>query len=235
MKKTVINWSGGKDSALMLNRIIDEGIYKPECLLTTVNSENNRISMHGVPVELLKQQAESTGLPLVIIEIPGTVSMDQYNSIMQNELDKIRQIGIEYSAFGDIHLEDLRDYKEDQTLKAGFKPIFPLWKEDTSKLMHEFIDTGLKAVIVSTNAKYLGKEFPGRIFDRDLLASLPENVDPAGENGEFHTFVYDSPDFSAPINYQIGETILKDYSNDDDTEKPYDTKFWYLDLMHNRT
>lgn len=208
-----------------------------EKLITTINSQTGRISMHGVRNELLKSQAQKIGLPLEMIPLEGNVSMATYNEIMQKQNEKLISEGLLYSIFGDIHLEDLRKYREEQLEKAGITAVFPLWKKDTKELMHEFLSEGFKALVVCVNSKQLDRSFCGRELDLDFLSSLPEGVDPCGENGEFHTFVYDGPIFKEPVKFQIGEVVEKFYKTNEeddcfkDKTQSWDTAFWYCDLI----
>lgn len=239
MKKAFLNWSSGKDAAFALYLLQQGKEYSIEKLVCTVNAENNRISMHGLRKELLLQQAESLGIPLEIIELPGNVSMPVYNKIMEQTTDKLRSQGFTHSVFGDIFLEDLRDYREQQLQKAGLQAVFPLWKKDTSELMGEFLKAGFRAITVSVNAKVLDDSFCGRIINKEFLADLPSEVDPAGENGEFHSFVFDGPNFRFPIAFRKGEIVERSYqpskNKDDDCfseeQKTWDTRFWYCDLL----
>lgn len=229
MKKAYLNWSSGKDSALALYIILQENTYTINTLVTTVNQKYKRISMHGVDEILLKKQAESIGLPLDIIYFPEEVSMETYDSIMKNNLQKFVDRGNEYAVFGDVFLEDLRKYREEKLAELNLKGVFPLWKEDSKSVMKKFLSLGFKAITVSVNANLLDKNFVGREIDEQFINDLPSNVDPCGENGEFHTFVYDGPIFSKPINVKVGEKVLKTYpSNKNDT---WDNSFWYCDLL----
>jgi len=238
MFKTYINWSSGKDAALALYLLQDDKGYKIEQLVTTINSDVDRVSMHGLRRELLIQQAESIGIPLKLIELNGTVSMEEYNSVMTEAVTKFKSEGFTHSVFGDIFLEDLRAYREEQLNKMGINTVFPLWKKDTKELIIEFIKFGFKAITVCVNAKVLDKSFCGREVDLEFINSLPANVDPCGENGEFHTFVYDGPNFREPVKFDIGEIIERKYTaskKDKDCfkDKPqsWDTAFWYCDLL----
>ena len=227
--KSIFNWSGGKDSALALYKILQNDDYHIGCLLTSVNKEYQRISMHGIRKELLIQQAQSIGLPLEIIEIPESTNMDTYDQLMLKKLSRLKKSDYEYSIFGDIFLEDLRAYREQKLTEAKLKAIFPLWKIDTKEVIQEFIDLGFKTMVVAANANLLGKEFVGRIIDLQFLKDLPKNVDPCGENGEFHTFVFDGPIFHKPVDFTIGEKVLKEYKNDENSN--WNSKFWYCDLI----
>src|SRR6476619_26717 len=156
------------------------------CLLTSVNQQYQRISMHGVRVELLRMQAESIGLPLIKLEMPEMPTMEVYEKIMEVALKDLKSEGATDSIFGDIFLEDLRKYREDKLKMLDLKGVFPLWKISTTQLIHEFIDSGFKTIITCVNEKYLNKSFAGRMIDKDFLNDLPPGVDPCGENGEFH-------------------------------------------------
>ena len=242
MKKAFFNWSSGKDSALALYKILEQNQYTIETLLTNVNEDFARISMHGLREELLDKQVESLDLPLEKLYFPAQVTMDLYSEKMREKLSSFKSKGMKYSVFGDIFLEDLKNYRDKKLAEVNLEGVYPLWKKDTKEVIHEFIDLGFKAITVCVNAKLLGKEFVGRIIDKDFINDLPDNVDVCGENGEFHTFVFDGPIFKNPVDFEIGEKVLKSYTlNDDDDQnchtntsekvKAYDTSFWYCDLM----
>lgn len=209
--KAIFNWSGGKDSALALYHILKEQQFEISELVTTINSKFNRISMHGVRNELLYEQVKSIGIPLKEILVPEQPSMEDYNNIMKQQLSFLKKEQVTHSIFGDIFLEDLRAYREEKLNEVGLKAVFPLWKRDTKELMNEFLDLGFKTIVVCVKSELLGKEFVGRIIDKEFIKDLPENVDPCGENGEFHTFVFDGPIFKNPIKFELGEVILKEY------------------------
>ncbi|WP_335965851.1 diphthine--ammonia ligase [Galbibacter sp. PAP.153] len=234
--KTYFNWSTGKDSALALYKMNSDPRFSIDALVTTVNTELNRVSMHGLRNELLVEQAKQIGLPLQTIELPGEVSMEGYNAIMKDFMKSIKAQGYTHTVFGDIFLEDLKAFRETKLKEVGIDAEFPLWKQDTKKLINQFIAHGYKAITVSVNAKLLNKSFVGRIIDEDFLKDLPENVDPCGENGEFHTFVFDGPIFKQPVDFEKGEKVLKEFKingNKDECFKDavnWDTAFWYCDL-----
>ncbi|MCO6163274.1 diphthine--ammonia ligase [Flavobacterium sp. NRK F7] len=238
-KKAIFNWSSGKDSALTLYKILQENEYEVITLLTSVNSQYQRISMHGVRIELLEKQAELIGLPLTKMMIPEMPTMEIYDDVMRKTLLEFKEKGIDYSIFGDIFLEDLRKYREDKLALANFTGVFPLWKKDTKALIEEFLELGFKTIIVCVNEKYLGKEFVGRVIDENFINDLPPNVDPCGENGEFHTFTFDGPIFSKPVPFELGEIVYRKYeptnssSNDvcKTEDSPYTYGFWYCDLI----
>lgn len=231
--KAIFNWSSGKDSALALYKILKENQFEVTSLLTSINQEFQRISMHGVHVSLLEKQAESLGFPLIKMEIPKEPTMQEYREIMIKAMSKIKSQGITHSIFGDIFLEDLRKYREDQLQSIEMKGIFPLWKIDTHKLINEFLDLGFKTIVTCVNETYLDKSFAGRIIDKNFIKDLPENVDPCGENGEFHTFTFDGPIFKNPIDFKIGEIVKKTYPKPktDDNDEGGEYVFWFCDLI----
>ncbi len=235
--KSIFNWSGGKDSALALYHIIKNPDYQVDRLLTSINAVHKRVSMHGVREVLMEQQAESIDLPLQKLMLPEQPSMDDYNVLMGTTMKALKEEGFTHSIFGDIFLEDLKKYREDKLATQGFTAHFPLWKRDTKELVHEFIDLGFKTIVVCIKSDLLDKSFVGRVIDRGFLADLPSNVDPCGENGEFHTFVYECPIFKKPILFDIGERVYRTYDapkNDDDSCGDSNAKemgFWFCDLV----
>lgn len=228
MSKSIFNWSGGKDSALTLYHILKERDYDVESLVTTVNGDKDRISMHGVRSTLLEKQAASIGLPLQKVIVSEMHSMNEYDEKMRSMLLGFKEKGVTHSIFGDIFLENLRKYRETKLAEVGIQGHFPLWKTDTYKLFNEFVTLGFRAVIICTNAKYLDDSFLGRELDHDLLNEFPVDVDPCGENGEYHTFVFDGPVFEKPIEFRPGEKIFRSYEADESAQ--HDAGFWYLDL-----
>ncbi|WP_294296433.1 diphthine--ammonia ligase [uncultured Chryseobacterium sp.] len=233
--KAIFNWSSGKDSALALYKTLQDEKFEITTLLTSINKEFQRISMHGVHVSLLEKQAESLGFPLVKLELPKEPSMEEYRDIMESTMNHFKQQGVTHSVFGDIFLEDLRKYREDQLAAVGMQGIFPLWKNDTKNLIEEFLDLGFKTIVTCVNESYLDKSFAGRIIDQRFIEDLPENVDPCGENGEFHTFTFDGPIFKHPIGFDIGEIVKKTYPKPKpaDNEENGDYVFWFCDLIAN--
>ncbi len=200
-------FSGGKDSAMALQEIRRRGEYRVAELVTTVTDAYDRVSMHGVRRTLLRRQAESLGLPVTEIVVPPESSNAVYEREMGKAFSNIRDKGISQIAFGDIFLEDLRDYRERQLAASGLTCLFPLWKKPTRSLARTFIDEGFRAVTVCVYSEVLDESFAGRLFDAAFLNDLPSSVDPCGENGEFHTFVFDGPIFSRPIEFAHGETV----------------------------
>ncbi len=231
--KALFNWSSGKDSALALYKTLQEDHYEVTTLLTSINHEFQRISMHGVHVSLLEQQASALGIPLVKMELPQEPSMEEYQAIMNKTMGEIQTLGVTHSIFGDIFLEDLRKYREEQLNKIGIQAVFPLWKRNTSDLINEFLSLGFKTIVTCVNGTYLDKSFAGRIIDQQFLDELPDTVDPCGENGEFHTFTFDGPIFTNPVQFEIGETVKKTYPKPKTDTGEEDGKylFWFCDLI----
>jgi uncharacterized protein (TIGR00290 family) len=218
-EKLIIGWSSGKDSALALYKTLKTGKYEVLELLTTVTRDYDRINIHGVRRVLLEQQADALGLPLEKMIIPKGSSDAVYEREMLQVLKRHLDNGVFSVVFGDIFLEDVKKYRDQMLAKIGMKGIYPLWKTNSLELAREFIDLGFKAVITCVDSQSLGKEFSGREFDRQFLADLPANVDPCGENGEFHSFVYDGPIFSEKVQFTKGEIVLRE------------NRFYYCDLV----
>lgn len=238
--KSFFNWSGGKDSALALYHAINDRNYSVEKLLTNVNNQYRRISMHGVREELLEKQASAIGIPLQKMILPDQPSMSEYEDQMMRTIKQLQEENFTHSVFGDIFLEDLKMYRETQLTKVQMTAVFPLWKRDTTELIHEFIDCGFKTIVVCVKAELLDKSFAGRIIDKDFLKDLPQNVDACGENGEFHTFVYDGPIFKNPVSFEVGDKVFREYqapANEKDkcfTNQPLTPSsmgFWFCDLL----
>ena len=184
--------------------------WKVISLLTTVTEDYERIAMHGVRTELLREQAEAAGLPLRIVMIPAESTNETYEMRMGQALEEARADGIRTAAFGDLFLADVRSYRERMLSRGGMTAIFPLWGRPTPELARDFIDAGYRAVLTCVDTTQLDAAFAGREFDQSLLDDLPPKVDPCGENGEFHTFVYDGPCFSAPVGCSRGVQTLRD-------------------------
>lgn len=223
----VFNWSGGKDSTLALHYILLERKFNIHCLLTTVNDSFDRVAMHGVRALLLEQQAAKLQLPLHQVRLPEMPDMKTYEDAIATHFQILRNQGVENSVYGDIFLEDLKIYREEQMDKLGMKAIFPLWKRDSRELINEFISLGYKTIIVC--AKDGLQEFCGRVIDHSFLADLPVGVDPCGENGEFHTFVFDGPIFKEPIDFKLGELVYKNLSTSSKSDEVLG--YWYIDLI----
>lgn len=209
----VMYWSGGKDSAVALRELFEANQYDVVALLTSVSEEYRRISHHGVREVLLEQQAEAIAVPLHKVYLPSGSSHpctnDVYEQIMGDVMARYKAQGVETVAFGDLFLEDLRAYRERNLAKAGMRGLFPLWKRNTTKLASDVIAMGFKSYLSCVEGK-VGPGFAGRSYDRELLAELPAGIDPCGEYGEFHTFVYDGPTFKRPVSVSVGEIVIRD-------------------------
>lgn len=218
-EKVIISWSGGKDSALALYELQKTKSYEIVSLLTIINQDYDRISMHGVRTILLEMQTESLGLPLEKVFITKDATNEQYERKMSEIIAKYLAADVSSVVFGDIFLEEIRKYRQDNLSKIGMNGIFPIWKRNTAVLAHEFIDSGFKAVITCIDSNFLDKKFIGRTFDEQFLSELASTVDPCGENGEFHSFVYDGPIFRNSILHTTGEIVLRE------------NRFYYCDVL----
>lgn len=214
----IVAWSGGKDSALALYTVLTGCRYNVLGLLTTFTEDYNRVTMHGVRRSLVLDQAEALDLPLYEVFIPKGCSIDVYEERMSRAMSNLKQIGVEGVVFGDIYLEDVRRYREENLAKIGVKAIFPLWGWDPYLTARRFIELGFKAVVVCVDSRILDESFTGRLFDQSFLENLSGDIDPCGERGEFHTFVFDGPIFRRRVNFKIGEIVLRD-------------GFYYCDLI----
>ncbi len=228
--KTVLNWSSGKDAALAYHLLLQSRTYKVTKLLTTVNAELTRVVMHGIREELLDAQAAAIGIPMKKIYLPAAPDDATYKNAMHQALSELKEEGIGASAFGDIFLEDLKAYREAQLATVGMEAVFPLWKQNTRELIGFLEETGIEAMVVCLNGALLDQSFLGRKIDRSFLNDLPASVDLCGENGEFHTFVYNAPYFKVPIPVAKGDITHKTYTTPDSAGSSAKTGFYFLDL-----
>lgn len=209
--KAFLNWSGGKDSALCLYKAIKEGI-RIDALVTTINSGTDRISMHGVPRTLLERQAAALQLPLYTIELPERPGMEEYEEAIGQMNRQLKSKGFTHAVSGDLFLEDLKNYRENLYAKDEIQCFFPLWKTDTKNIIRSFFTLGFNAIIVCVNNRFLGKDFCGRLLDESFINDLPADADVCGENGEYHSFVFNGPIFSRQIFFTKGEIVFKAYT-----------------------
>lgn len=234
MTKAIFSWSGGKDSAYCLNKVLTENQYDVKYLLTTLNHEFKRISMHGVREELLDAQAEAIGIPLLKVWVQEGTN-EEYERQMEKILLQAKSDGIKHVIFGDIFLEDLRKYREQNLAKVGMKGIFPLWQMNTTYLIKDFIAQQFKTITCCISNKYLDETWVGKEVDNHFLEQLPSNVDPCGENGEYHTFCYEAPIFKNKIRFTIGEKVFRpiilNSTNEDGKEETSNLGFWFCDIV----
>ncbi len=209
-EQVLVSWSGGKDSALALGEILSSENYAVAALLTTITRDSDRISMHGVRRELLSRQAHALSLPLHEVFISNGATNDEYEWQMKEALAVYFKHGVRQIVFGDLFLEDIRRYRESFLKRIDMQPLFPIWQRDTSELIREFLRSGFRAIVVCVNAEKLDSTMVGQLIDQDFLSRLPRSVDPSGENGEFHSFVFDGPLFNEEIKFTVGETTLRD-------------------------
>jgi uncharacterized protein (TIGR00290 family) len=210
MEDVLVSWSGGKDSCFALHELRKSGDYRVAALLTTVTRDYDLISMHGVRRTLLERQAASLGLPLRQVLISKDASNEEYEERMGEAFAQYREQGINTVVFGDLFLEDIRAYRDQFLARHGMRGLYPVWHRDTREFIREFIGSGFKAVVTCVNPQVLDRAFAGRMIDEEFLSSLPAHVDPCGENGEFHSFVFAGPNFLEEIKFRRGEVVERD-------------------------
>lgn len=208
--RVALSWSGGKDSCMALAELQREGRYAVAGLLTMVTREYDRVSMHGVRRQLLERQAESLGYPLHPVFLSRGADNAEYEDRMKEALARLGESGVTAVAFGDLFLQDVRAYRERLVAEAGFQAVFPIWGRETGSLARTFIEAGYRAIVTCVDPRVLDPSFAGHMIDGDFLRRLPPEVDPCGENGEFHSFVVDGPIFRAPVGCEVGKTVVRD-------------------------
>ncbi|KQL50731.1 hypothetical protein AN964_24205 [Heyndrickxia shackletonii] len=218
-EKIVVSFSGGKDCALAMNRLIKEGKWEIDSLLTTVTDDYNRTSMHGVREEFLEKQADSLGVKLRKVRIPSHCSNEIYQQKMKEAVAQIKEAGIHYIMFGDIYLKDVKEYREKMLEGTGLTPIFPIWGEKPNDLIREYLAEGFRTRLTCVDSEQLDPAFVGHEIDPQFIEDYPSNADICGENGEYHTFVFDGPIFSFPIKHTLGESRIAD------------KRFYYVDII----
>jgi len=229
--KVSLSWSGGKDSAFALWLLMQDPGFEVALLHTTFGEETKRVGMHGIPEKLIEMQALSIGLPLDNIYYPASGDNQAYESAINRYLDFLSLEGISHIAFGDIFLEDLKKYREDQLASKDFKAVFPLWGKDTKTLSKEFIRSGFKTLICAADADKIEDQWMGKTYDEAFLNQLKDEVDPCGEFGEFHTFCYDGPIFRNPISYRLGETVMKSYDIKKEDGSTGQKRFFFIEVI----
>lgn len=208
--KVLVSWSTGKDSAWCLHELRQSGAWEIVGLVTTVNEAFGRVSMHGVRQTLLERQAQAAGLPLWQVALPYPCPNETYEAAMRELVARARETGVTHFAFGDLFLQDVRNYRERQLAGTGIQPLFPLWGRDTRQLVREMLDAGMEAVVTCVDPRQIPPSMIGRSLDEAFLQELPPSADPCGENGEYHTFCTAGPMFSAPLKVQRGEVVERD-------------------------
>ncbi len=230
-EKTVFCWSGGKDSALALHKMLADDRYTVVALLTTCNERFARVSMHGVRLELVQAQARAVGLPLDVVFVGEGGSNEEYERKMSACLLSHKERGVTRVAFGDIFLEDLRRWREQNLGRIGMNGVFPLWKIATRKILGEFIDLGFRSIVCCVSDAYLDETALGRVIDWSFVDALPPDVDPCGENGEFHSFTYSGPVFEFPIDVTVGERVYRPAEHGPESNTRPAKGFWFCDLL----
>lgn len=209
-KKAWLSWSSGKDSAWTLHEVNKSQEFDVVGLLTTINGTHDRVAMHAVRRELLRMQARAAGIPLIEVDIPWPCSNEIYESQMKKAMERARGDGVTHMIFGDLFLEDVRNYRVEKLKGTGIDPVFPLWERPTRRLAEEMIQGGLVAHITTVDPRQIPGDLVGRRFDESFLAELPPSADPCGENGEFHSFVSAGPMFDEPLSIRVGERVERD-------------------------
>ncbi|ELR70114.1 hypothetical protein C900_03799 [Fulvivirga imtechensis AK7] len=233
-KKISISWSGGKDSAYALYQLLQSREYEIDSLHTVFDADLKRVGLHGVPEHLIEAQAQAIGFPLRKIYLSKDNSHDTYERTIREFCLKLKAQGIDHVMYGDIFLEDLKAYRDLQLGTVDMEGVYPIWKLNTRELMLNFINDGFKTCVCAANTTMFDKSQAGKTIDDNWLNHLPENVDPCGENGEFHTFVYDGPLFKQPVKFTLGDVVEKTYeykkTEDDGTEVEMKSSFWFQDI-----
>lgn len=209
--KAVFNWSGGKDSAHALLKAMQSGKYEIIYLLTVVDRETGCSTMHGIPLDLLEAQSESIGIPLYIVNPQSNDSAADYERAMSDAVRYFKSLGVTHFIFGDMFLHDIKKYREDRLEPYGIEVVEPLWGKSSMEVMHDYLESGLRTVVVTTMADSLGEKAIGKEVDSAFVASLPDDVDPNGENGEYHTFCFDGPLFRSPVPFRLGKVFTRSY------------------------
>ena len=234
-EKVIFAWSGGKDSSLALYKLFQSNKYEILTLFTTVNKNYGRVSMHGIREDLMDEQAKAIGLPIEKIYVSEGTNKE-YEAKMETFLTKYKKKGVSKVVFGDIFLDDLREYRDNNLKKVEMHGYYPLWKKNTTLLVKEFIELGFRSITCCIQDTFLTKKHVGKVIDNDFISSLPKSVDPCGENGEFHSFTFEGPIFRTSMNIRCGEIIYKpikpDKKSNNQLNSTLNTKgFWFCDIL----
>ena len=227
MEKAYFNWSSGKDSAFALYKALQSGMYDVQALFTILKKGDAKIAMHEIGLDLLKKQADSIGLPLTVLEFDVTAPLEEYQASMQMQLERFKAQQIYTALFGDLYLENLRNQRIENCRQQGIQAAFPLWNHKPQQLLQEFISLGFKSIVTCVDGSVLDESFVGRVIDESFINDLPECADPCGENGEYHSFVFDGPIFRKPVEFEIVGRYHRDYPNETNTMQ---NRYWYLEI-----
>jgi uncharacterized protein (TIGR00290 family) len=218
-EKILVSWSGGKDCALALYELLRAGDFEIVALLTTITEDYDKVSMHGIRTALIDLQGKALGIPVEKVHLANDAANKEYEERLTKTLTRYKEQGVKSFAFGDLYLDEVRKYREKNLARIAMEAVFPLWGRDTNLIAQQFINSAFKAVVTCVDSRTLDKTFIGRSIDKQFLSELPVSVDCCGENGEYHSFVYDGPIFNQRISHQTGQVVLRD------------NRFYYLDLM----
>ncbi len=227
MRNAYLNWSSGKDSALALYKALQSGSYDVQTLFTIIKKENSRIAMHEIGIDLLKRQAESIGIPLTVLEFDCAAPAEEYKQSMALQMKKFKEKMIDTAIFGDLYLRDVRMQRIINCGRQNMQAVFPLWNSDPNELLKEFISLGFRSIVTCVDGSVLDESLVGRNIDESFLRDLPDGVDICGENGEYHSFVFDGPIFKWPVEFKIGRRYSIDYFNETSKQK---NRYWYLEI-----
>lgn len=228
MKKAVFNWSGGKDSALALQKVLQEKEFEIISLLTTMNEETSKSSMHSIPLEILERQAESIGIPLHTVVF--SKDLKNYDEKMNEAVNHFKEQGVAHFIFGDIFLSDVKAYRESKLNPLGIEVVEPLWEKTSQEVIDDFLQSGIQAKVIVTQADILNETYIGRNLDANLVRSFPDNIDVCGENGEYHTLSYAGGLFKKEVQFSISETIKTSFEFKLDTGETKTFEYWQADL-----
>lgn len=228
MKKAVFNWSGGKDSALALQKVLEEKEFDVIALLTTMNEETSKSSMHAIPLEILERQAESIGIPL--FTVASSTTLKNYDQKMSEAVHHFKEQGVAHFIFGDIFLSDVKTYRENKLHPLGIEVVEPLWNKNSQEVIDDFLASGIQSKIIVTQADLLDENFIGKDLDENLVNSFPENIDVCGENGEYHTLSYAGGLFKREVKFSISETVKTSFDFTLDTGEKKTFEYWQAEI-----
>lgn len=230
-----ISWSGGKDSGLMLHKLMNDERYEIVELHTAISTETDRVSMHGISKDLIRVQAESIGLPIHFIPIAPDSTNANYEKALNEYYSNLKNKGVDHIGFGDIFLEDLKAYRDQLLKENGLKGVYPLWQNQTTSLVKEFLALDFQTLICCAKQSLFPKSICGQVLDHPMINSFDSNIDPCGENGEFHSYVYDGPIFQYPVEVEVGDTIVHTYEHKLSSGELIRTAFEFADISLKKT